>query len=109
MLKRVERLLGLLGFLKLAKAMSDIRALTLDVVLDDKAVCSFLDWLEHARSASEGTRAEDLSALVSAVKFLYRDVDASIKGVRCSRVTVVERYKDIERKKKSAMGRLSGA
>jgi len=103
--KRVERLLGYIGFLKEAKAVADARTLTLEAVLDSDAVASFLDWMTHVRSASEGTRSEYLSSLISAVKFLYRDVAEEIKGVRCSRVTVVERYKDARNSLQSVASR----
>ena len=103
--KRVERLTGFLGFLKLAKAVEDVRTLTLEAVLDDKAVVSFLDWLENTRSSSEGNRSEYLSAIISCVKFLYRDVAEQIKGVRCSRVVVVEKFKDVRNSLQSIASR----
>ena len=78
------------------KAVPDVSSLTLEVVLEDETVCSFLDWLEHARSASEGTRAEYVgSDQRCQVSSTVTSVDTSIKGVRCSRVTVVERYKNM--------------
>lgn len=79
--------------------------MSLESALDSTGVVSFLDWLEHVRSSSEGNRSEYLSAIISCVKFLYRDVAEQIKGVRCSRVTCVERYKDVRNSLQSIASR----
>ena len=102
---RIRRICAYLGFLKQAKAVHDARKLTLEAILDDKAVVSFLDWLENTRDSSEGNRVEYISAVISAVKFLFRDVSEDIKGMRCSRITVIQRYKDLRNSLQSISAR----
>ena len=89
--KRVSRLLLYLGFLDLIKAVSDTKSLTLSACLSHEAVEKYCEWSTKVRQMLNSNIAENLSAMVSVCKFLYRNrPDATNNYAGCE---IVQRYR----------------
>lgn len=70
--KRVSRVLLFLGFLDLIKAVEDPKSLTLSACLSHAAVEKYCEWSLKQREMLNSNVAENLSAMTSVCKFLYR-------------------------------------
>ncbi len=71
--KRVSRLLLYLGFLDLIKAVDDAKTLTVSACLSHQAVEKYCEWSSKLRQMLNSNVAENLSAMISVCKFLYRN------------------------------------
>jgi hypothetical protein len=70
--KREERLLCFLGFIHRYKAVPDDFDLTVGLVLNHRLVDAFCDYMKVVRQSSDGNMSENMTALISACRWLYR-------------------------------------
>lgn len=93
--KRESRVLLYLGFLRLLRATDDPKDLTLSAFLNHKAVSAYIEWLQQTRECQLGTLVEQLSAIVSVIKFLYRNAPADIVANNFSGVEIMARLRHL--------------
>lgn len=70
--KRQERLLCFLGFVHRYKAVPEGFDLTVGLVLNHRLVDAFCEYMKVVRQSSDGNMSENMTALISACKWLYR-------------------------------------
>jgi hypothetical protein len=70
--KREERLLCFLGFIHRYKAVPDDFDLTVGLVLNHRLVDAFCNYMKEVRQSSDGNMSENMTALISACRWLYR-------------------------------------
>lgn len=70
--KREERLLCFMGFIHRYKAVPEDFDLTIGLVLNHRLIDAFCNYMKEVRQSSDGNMSENMTALISACRWLYR-------------------------------------